>query len=92
MPKGMSCRGLRPPFKREEPEVVAQALSVETEQPEFQVAMTTVQPGTTLWAIAKDQFGSGVMYVEVFEANRDRIRDPNLIYPGQVFRMPQSDQ
>lgn len=80
------------PFKREEPEVVAQALAAQTEQPDFQVAMMTVQPGTTLWAIARDQFGEGVMYVEVFEANRDRIRDPDLIYPGQVFRMPDVDQ
>ncbi|MFT5649464.1 MAG: nucleoid-associated protein YgaU [Yoonia sp.] len=80
------------PFKREEREVVAQALSVDVAKPEFQVAMTTVQPGSTLWAIARDRFGDGIMYVEVFEANRDRIRDPNLIYPGQVFRMPEGDQ
>ncbi len=80
------------PFKREEPEVVAEALAEQTEQPDFQVAMMTVQPGTTLWAIARDQFGEGVMYVEVYEANRDRIRDPDLIYPGQVFRMPDVDQ
>lgn len=80
------------PFKREEPEVVAQALAIDVAKPDFQVAMTTVQPGTTLWAIARDQFGSGVMYVEVFEANRDRIRDPNLIYPGQVFRLPEVNQ
>ena len=80
------------PFKREEPEVVAQALAVDVAKPDFQVAMTTVQPGTTLWAIARDQFGSGIMYVEVFEANRDRIRDPNLIYPGQVFRLPEVNQ
>lgn len=80
------------PFKREEPEVVAQALEVDIAKPDFRVAMTTVQPGMTLWAIARDQFGSGVMYVEVFEANRDRIRDPNLIYPGQVFRLPEVNQ
>jgi nucleoid-associated protein YgaU len=48
----------------------------------------TVQPGLTLWAIARDQFGDGVLYVKVFEANKDRIRDPDLIYPGQVFALP----
>ncbi|HEX9857536.1 MAG TPA: LysM peptidoglycan-binding domain-containing protein, partial [Paracoccaceae bacterium] len=48
----------------------------------------TVQPGYTLWRIAKDNFGRGVMYVQVFEANRDKIRDPDLIYPGQVFTVP----
>jgi nucleoid-associated protein YgaU len=80
------------PFKREEPDVVAAALAEDVAKPDFQVAMMTVQPGTTLWAIARDRFGSGVMYVEVFEANRDRIRNPDLIYPGQVFRMPEGDQ
>jgi hypothetical protein len=48
----------------------------------------TVQPGLTLWAIAREQFGDGVLYVQVFEANKDRIRDPDLIYPGQVFTLP----
>lgn len=48
----------------------------------------TVQPGLTLWAIARDTFGDGVMYVQVYEANKDKIRDPDLIYPGQVFMVP----
>jgi nucleoid-associated protein YgaU len=49
----------------------------------------TVQPGFTLWAIARDTYGDGVLYVQVFEANRDKIKDPDLIYPGQVFTVPQ---
>ena len=48
----------------------------------------TVQPGFTLWGIAQQQMGAGVMYVQLFEANKDKIRDPDLIYPGQVFTMP----
>ena len=48
----------------------------------------TVQPGLTLWAIAKANFGEGMLYVQVFEANRDKIKDPDLIYPGQVFTVP----
>ena len=48
----------------------------------------TVQPGFTLWGIAQERYGDGVMYVQVFEANRDKIKDPNLIYPGQVFAVP----
>lgn len=48
----------------------------------------TVQPGLTLWAIARQNFGAGIMYVQVFEANRDKIKDPDLIYPGQVFTVP----
>ena len=48
----------------------------------------TVQPGYTLWGIAQENFGDGVLYVQVFEANRDKIRDPDLIYPGQIFTIP----
>lgn len=48
----------------------------------------TVQPGYTLWGIARQQLGEGVLYVQVFEANKDRIRNPDLIYPGQVFVLP----
>lgn len=48
----------------------------------------TVQPGFTLWGIAEQNFGDGVAYVQVFEANKDKIRDPDLIYPGQVFTIP----
>lgn len=48
----------------------------------------TVQPGYTLWGIARETFGDGVLYVQVYEANRDKIRNPDLIYPGQVFSLP----
>jgi hypothetical protein len=51
----------------------------------------TVQPGFTLWGIAQQSYGDGVMYVQVFEANKDKIRDPDLIYPGQVFAMPEGE-
>jgi nucleoid-associated protein YgaU len=49
----------------------------------------TVQPGFTLWEIARERFGDGILYVQVYEANKDRIRDPDLIYPGQVFAVPE---
>ncbi len=48
----------------------------------------TVQPGYTLWGIARETFGDGVLYVQVYEANRDKIINPDLIYPGQVFSLP----
>lgn len=54
-----------------------------------QVSVITVQPGSTLWAIAREQYGDGVMYVRVYEANKDQIGDPDLIYPGQVFDLPE---
>ncbi len=48
----------------------------------------TVQKGATLWAIARERYGSGDLYVRVFEANKSAIRDPDLIYPGQIFDLP----
>lgn len=83
---------LETPFKREEPEDVAAVLAEETSVEGFEVAVRTVQPGSTLWAIAEENLGSGILYVEVFEANRDLIRDPDLIYPGQIFRIPEVSQ
>lgn len=50
----------------------------------------TVQPGFTLWGIAQEKYGDGVLYVQLFEANEDKIKDPDLIYPGQVFSVPAS--
>ena len=77
------------PFQREERATIAAAMGEQTNAPDFTVAVKTVQPGATLWAIARDRYGDGVMYVQVFEANRDRIRNPDLIYPGQVFVLPE---
>lgn len=48
----------------------------------------TVQPGNNLWTLARTRYGSGVEYTRIYTANRDLIRDPDLIYPGQIFRMP----
>ena len=55
------------------------------------VNVVTVQPGFTLWQIARENYGEGVLYVRVYQANRDQIRDPDLIYPGQVFTVPDAE-
>ena len=47
-----------------------------------------VQPRQNLWRIARRAYGAGVRYTVIYEANREQIRDPNLIYPGQVFAIP----
>ncbi len=47
-----------------------------------------VQPGDTLWAIAKKYYGNGAQYPKIFNANRDKIKNPNLIYPGQKLVIP----
>ena len=77
------------PFLREERESIASAMAEETSAEGFAVAVQTVQPGNTLWAIARERYGDGILYVKVFEANRDRIRNPDLIYPGQIFLLPE---
>lgn len=71
------------PFLREAPEVLAAAAA--TDRP----ARITVQPGANLWTIARARYGRGVDYILIHEANRDRIRDPDLIYPGQIFDLPE---
>jgi nucleoid-associated protein YgaU len=47
-----------------------------------------VQPGSNLWRIARNAYGRGIRYSLIFEANRDQIRNPNRIFPGQVFTVP----
>ena len=47
-----------------------------------------VQPGNSLWRIARRTYGRGISFTTIYEANRDLIRDPDLIYPGQVFDLP----
>lgn len=48
----------------------------------------TVQPGNSLWRIARSQLGSGIRYIDIYKANQSQIRDPNLIYPGQILGLP----
>ena len=72
------------PFKRESPEVLARA----TADNDGPIKAVTVQEGATLWAIARERYGDPTLYVRVFAANRSSIRDPDLIYPGQVFDLP----
>lgn len=47
-----------------------------------------VRPGNSLWHIARRLYGEGFHYTIIFGANRELIRDPNLIYPGQKFDIP----
>jgi nucleoid-associated protein YgaU len=47
-----------------------------------------VQPGNSLWRIARRSYGDGLRYTTIYQANREQIRNPDLIYPGQVFTLP----
>lgn len=51
-------------------------------------ARVIVQPGNSLWRIARRAYGTGFNYTLIYDANKDRIDNPDLIYPGQVFRLP----
>lgn len=53
-----------------------------------QVEFYTIESGDTLWAIAERFLGKGSLYPRVFEANREVIKDADLIYPGQKIRIP----
>ncbi|SEO30283.1 LysM domain-containing protein [Salinihabitans flavidus] len=81
--EGKVLSRIETPFKREAPEKLEAKGG-----PAPPISAVTVQPGDTLWAISRDRYGRGILYVRVFEANQDRIRDPDLIYPGQVFDLP----
>jgi len=76
------------PFQREEPEVLANA-QAQTAAQGPSVTLITVQPGHTLWHISAAHYGEGIRYVQVFNANRGQIRNPDLIFPGQVFVLPE---
>lgn len=47
-----------------------------------------VENGASLWKIARRAYGTGLDYTAIYEANKAQIRDPNLIYPGQVLSIP----
>ncbi len=68
-------------------EVVAGELEV-AEPSDAKVEFYVIEKGDTLWAVAKKYLGDGARYTEIFEANREVIKDPDLIYPGQKIRIP----
>jgi hypothetical protein len=51
----------------------------------------TVVRGNTLWDLAAAVYGDPFRWPRIFEANRDRVQDPDLIFPGQVLRIPMAD-
>jgi nucleoid-associated protein YgaU len=53
-----------------------------------EIATTVVSRGDSLWRISRVTYGAGMRYAVVYKANRDQIRNPNRIYPGQIFVLP----
>ncbi len=50
--------------------------------------MMVIHKGDALWRIAYRAYGQGVRYVDIFKRNNERINDPNLIFPNQIFAIP----
>jgi hypothetical protein len=52
----------------------------------------TVTRGDTLWHISRTAYGNGARYMTIYDANHNQIRNPDRIYPGQIFIIPRSAQ
>jgi hypothetical protein len=79
--EGHVATRLEVPFRREE------KLAMGRPDP-MPGGKVVVQPGDSLWLLARQTYGQGVHYTAIYAANRGQIREPDLIYPGQVFSMP----
>jgi nucleoid-associated protein YgaU len=56
------------------------------------IATTVVSRGDSLWRISRVTYGAGMRYAVVYKANQDQIRNPNRIYPGQIFVLPMKER
>ena len=55
---------------------------------EQEAILYTVESGDTLSKISQSQYGNAGKYTVIFDANKPMLKDPNMIYPGQVLRIP----
>jgi len=78
---GLPAFAIEVPFEQARPEDIV-----------FRDGNVIVQPGNNLWVIARRAYGDGFQYTVIYEANGDQIRDPDLIYPGQIFRVPDAEE
>jgi nucleoid-associated protein YgaU len=56
-----------------------------------QIRATTVVKGDNLWDLARHFYGDGLRYADIYRANASQIHNPNLIFIGQVFVVPQPE-
>lgn len=78
-PDGKVAARLDRPFSREQ---LAAA--------DLPAGKVAIRPGQNLWTLARHAYGQGIRYTVIYQANRQDIRDPDLIYPGQVLALPAS--
>ncbi len=62
--------------------------TLDPSQADMPPGSVTVVKGNSLWRIARRVYGEGTMYTQIYAANTDQIKNPDLIYPGQVFSVP----
>ena len=55
----------------------------------FASGKAIIRRGDNLWTIARRVYGEGLKYTTIYQANTGQIRDPDRIYPGQVFDLPE---
>ena len=87
------------PFLKDENAVVLTPLEVSSGGTEGDAGSLTVakvpsviiRKGDNLWRISRRRYGEGVRYTTIYAANKGQIRNPDLIYPGQVFMVPEGD-
>ncbi len=80
-PDGRPAYAIELPFER-----------ATADQIQLRDGKVVVQPGNSLWRIARRAYGRGAQYTIIYEANADQIRDPDLIFPGQIFEVPTSEE
>ncbi len=51
-----------------------------------------IRRGDNLWRISRRTYGEGMRYTTIYLANKEQIRNPNMIFPGQVFSLPEKDK
>ena len=88
-PKPATPRGSYIPREAQEAMEAAEKRKKEAAKKEAERAKTyVVKSGDSLSKIAKALLGDATRWPEIYEANKDQIKDPNLIYPGQELRIP----
>ncbi|WP_274629443.1 LysM peptidoglycan-binding domain-containing protein [Arvimicrobium flavum] len=93
-PSGATAAGTAdqsaPPAASQPADVAAAATATQATAPALQPVASAViiRRGDSLWRISKRVYGRGIRYSTIYLANQDQIRDPDLIWPGQVFNVP----
>ena len=75
-------------IKNQEIKLSAKIFEENIENELFVEKNVIVEPGNSLWRIARKLLGGGIYYSEIYKNNVKKIDDPDLIYPGQVFNIP----